>query len=203
MTLSEYSSEPSARQSRLGRPPMSDDLKREWLELELLTNFIIDENGCWLWQGSIWDNGYGRIARYRKLPDTSERAHIFSYLYHRGSILQGKLVCHTCDVNSCINPDHLWLGTNRDNQLDAVKKGSFTRYWTPARRRACSKKYSGKGNPMFGRTGKAAPAFGRVGALHPMFGKHHSQKAKNKISMSLKRTFSRRTRQPRVERDGH
>lgn len=188
--------------SKIGRPRIIDSVKREQLELELLTNFIIDKDGCWLWQGSLWSNGYGRISKYRKLPRTSERAHIFSYLYHRGSIPKGKLVCHTCDVNSCINPEHLWLGTNRDNQLDAVKKGSFVRYWTPIRRRARSKKYSGSGNPMFGRTGKAAPAFGRTGIRHPMFGTHHSPEIKKQISMSLKHTFSRRARQSRVERDG-
>jgi len=46
-----------------------------------------------------------------------------AYRVWKGAIPDGMFVCHTCDVKRCINPDHLWLGTNRDNIKDAISKG--------------------------------------------------------------------------------
>jgi hypothetical protein len=55
-----------------------------------------------------------------------------------------------------------------------------------------SKRVSGSGNPMYGRSGKDASCFGRIGNKHPMFGKHHTAEAKKKISNSLKITHSKK-----------
>jgi len=49
------------------------------------------------------------------------------YEFAKGPIPEGKLVCHTCDTPLCINPDHLFIGTNADNIQDCVKKGRAAR----------------------------------------------------------------------------
>ena len=79
--------------------------------------------GCWLWIGASDDRpgkGYGFI-RFRGRKNWS--AHRVSYTLFRGEIPEGMHVCHSCDTPACVNPDHLWLGTNQDNQLDKSIKG--------------------------------------------------------------------------------
>ena len=74
-------------------------------------------NGCWLWQGAsvkgrgqIYVNGKNMLATR------------FAYQQFKGEIPDGMYVCHTCDDPSCVNPNHLWLGTARDNWQDARRK---------------------------------------------------------------------------------
>lgn len=76
-------------------------------------------SGCLLWEGACSTAGYGVIGRDSKL-----------FLLHRvvweetnGPIPNGMHVCHRCDVPGCVNIDHLFLGTPRDNALDMVAKG--------------------------------------------------------------------------------
>jgi len=77
---------------------------------------------CWLWKGSIVLDRYGQIfIGKRKI-----RAHRLSWTIHFGEIPKGLLVCHHCDNPSCVNPKHLFLGTNKDNLLDAGKKGRLS-----------------------------------------------------------------------------
>lgn len=83
----------------------------------------VDKSGtCWLWHGTLSANGYGKVTR-RGEGKRTVSAHRFSYQLAHGSIPKGKFVCHKCDMPACVRPDHLFLGTNRQNVLDAKKKG--------------------------------------------------------------------------------
>ena len=77
---------------------------------------IVD--GCWIWRGGLTTNGYGAV-QYR---DSVQYVHRLMYEIVKGVIPRGKCVCHACDTPSCINPEHLFLGTQKDNLRDAARK---------------------------------------------------------------------------------
>jgi len=77
-----------------------------------------NKNDCWIWNGSMSCNGYGKID-YKGKTISSHRA---SYVAFKGEIGKGLYVCHSCDVKHCVNPSHLWLGTCKDNIQDAKVK---------------------------------------------------------------------------------
>lgn len=89
-----------------------------------LLKFVEKKNGCWNWKGELHQNGYG----YTTCHETFKRshAHRVSYKVFKGDIPEGLYVCHHCDNPSCINPDHLWLGTAKENMQDAKKKGRLS-----------------------------------------------------------------------------
>lgn len=76
-------------------------------------------SGCWLWTGGLTTGGYGKIKTGKFRMD----AHRAAYILFNGEITDGLFVLHRCDTPSCVNPDHLFLGTNTDNMHDARKKG--------------------------------------------------------------------------------
>lgn len=95
-------------------PNSRDDIKSRFME------YVAINGACWDWTGApekSW--GYGRI----KINGKSIRAHRLSYEFHVGPIPTGLLVCHTCDRPICVNPEHLFLGTDLDNQRDCISKG--------------------------------------------------------------------------------
>lgn len=76
--------------------------------------------GCWLWTGKVDKAGYGTVVHDWK----TMRAHRVSWWLEHGTIPPPSLfVCHKCDVPSCVNPAHLFLGTASDNSRDCWKKG--------------------------------------------------------------------------------
>lgn len=76
-------------------------------------------NGCWEWTRSCDADGYGHLVHQGSLKG----AHRHSYELSRGNIPDGLFVLHECDNRKCINPDHLFLGTNMDNMRDMYAKG--------------------------------------------------------------------------------
>lgn len=78
-------------------------------------------NTCWIWIGEI-GFGYGRIKYTYKCKIIRFQAHRFSYLMHFGEIPEDMKVCHKCDNPTCVNPDHLFIGTTKDNVTDRVNK---------------------------------------------------------------------------------
>lgn len=83
------------------------------------------DSGCWNWTASLAGKGYGQI----KLPGQRRQiyAHRASYIIHLGEIPDGKNVLHKCDNPKCVNPDHLWIGTQKENLQDMKGKDRHLR----------------------------------------------------------------------------
>lgn len=79
---------------------------------------LVDQDGHWLWQRSTW-NGYGRMVR----RGVSMPAHVFSFLAHGGTRNDGEQINHTCHIRNCVNPAHLYSGTQKDNMRDMRSAG--------------------------------------------------------------------------------
>lgn len=78
---------------------------------------------CWIWQGNTQSSGYGCIKAFGVMVS----CHRLSYELYNGKIPDGMEVMHSCDNPLCINPDHLSLGTHKDNMRDMIKKGRAKR----------------------------------------------------------------------------
>lgn len=96
-------------------------LTRRKTNKERLSRYSIDANGCWVWTGSRNSGGYGIVGKGHGLKG-SIVAHRLSFMEFVGEIPKTMNVLHKCDMPPCINPKHLFLGTQKDNVRDMIKK---------------------------------------------------------------------------------
>lgn len=87
-------------------------------------------DGCWEWRGvrvGRSGDGYGQIYMSGKMV----YANRVSWIIHRGEIPNGMFVLHDCDNKACVNPDHLHLGTNKQNMIEAAERGFKSKKLNP------------------------------------------------------------------------
>ena len=107
---------------------MNDSLTvvlRSWNRNRVIARFFakmqFDPNGgeCWLWKGAMNGKGYGTM----KCSGCAIPAHRIAYYLFKGERPPGKIICHTCDIRSCVNPKHLIAQTYKENTADAIRRG--------------------------------------------------------------------------------
>ena len=99
---------------------MSEMLTLTQLERFLNKVQVNDQSHCWEWQGALTKCGYGNVG----IRGKNFRAHRLSAAFYNGFDMQSEmLICHHCDNPKCVNPDHLFVGTDKDNSRDMSRKG--------------------------------------------------------------------------------
>lgn len=100
----------------------SEDEKRERIKIRFESNVVRSE-GCWDWEGYFDKDGYPLLSSGVKGKGFHERrGHRISWWLYKGDIPSNKLICHKCDNPRCTNPDHLFIGTDKENHDDMKKK---------------------------------------------------------------------------------
>lgn len=97
-----------------GQGKFCSDRCRFWGKVELGAS-----GQCWVWTASVTGKGYGKISIAWKML----QAHRVAFEWFHGPVPSGLYVCHRCDHRRCVNPEHLFVGTHRDNVDDMLRKG--------------------------------------------------------------------------------
>ena len=100
-------------------------MRKEPVEIRFW-KYVKKTEKCWIWTGAIYkgkNQGYGKIMTGYGVDRRPQRAHRVSYEMHKGKIKDNLCVLHSCDNPPCVNPEHLSLGTKKDNNADMIKKG--------------------------------------------------------------------------------
>lgn len=92
--------------------------RRQWTLQRIEQRCSKDVRGCWVWTGAINRHGYGNA----KVDRRNVGIHRMAWALAFGDVPDGLLVLHKCDMRSCVNPQHLFLGTHKDNTADMIKK---------------------------------------------------------------------------------
>lgn len=88
------------------------------LDVDRFFEFVEKSSGCWIWKGAKSSTGYGTFS----INGKTERAHRISAFINGLRVPAGMCVCHKCDVRECVNPEHLFIASQKDNVADAMTK---------------------------------------------------------------------------------
>lgn len=107
-----------------GKKLTDDEYNARWMQ-RALSRVKQDANGCWIWQGHKSHRGYGSLPN-RVLGGLHVHRILYQLTFGK-KLGRWDYVCHTCDVPSCVNPTHMWIGTPADNQKDmqVKKRGKY------------------------------------------------------------------------------
>lgn len=105
----------------LGLQPVDRDSKLKSKAIRRFFSGIKKDSitGCWEWSRTKNNHGYGMMG----VCTDAILVHRYSWMHHYGEIPDGLIVCHKCDNPPCANPEHLFLGTHKDNVHDKISKG--------------------------------------------------------------------------------